>query len=168
MFVYDFNGDGLPDVISSIAAHGAGLAWWEQKKDGTWAEHMIMGDPLTPMAERSGWAETDKSVAFTELHATAFADIDGDGVPDLVTGKRYYSHGYRYEENDVDAPPAMYWFKTIRKGNQVSFEPHMINNNSGLGTQIWAVDVNGDGAPDVLTTARKGAFVFLNRTRTRR
>jgi hypothetical protein len=30
------------------------------------------------------------------------------------------------------------------------------------------VDVNGDGAPDVLTTARKGAFVFLNRTRTRR
>jgi hypothetical protein len=168
MFLYDFNGDGLPDMISSVAAHGVGLAWWEQKKDGTWAQHTIVGDPLTPMAERSGWAETDKSFAPIELHATAFADIDGDGVPDLVTGKRWYSHGYRYEENDVDAPPAMYWFKTVRKGNQVSFEPHMINNNSGLGTQIWAVDVNGDGAPDVLTTARKGAFVFLNRTRTRR
>lgn len=168
MFVYDLNGDGLPDVISSIAAHGVGLAWWEQKKDGTWQEHMIMGDPLTPMAERSGWAETDKSVAFIELHATAFADIDGDGVPDFITGKRWYSHGYRYEENDVDAPPVMYWFKTIRRGNQVSFEPHMINNNSGLGTQINVLDVNGDGAPDVLTSARHGTFVFLNHTRTRR
>ena len=33
------------------------------------------------------------------------------------------------------------------------------------GTQIQAVDVNGDGKPDVLTAARKGVFVFLNNIR---
>jgi hypothetical protein len=44
----------------------------------------------------------------------------------------------------------------------VEFVPHLINNYVALGTQIQAVDVNGDGKPDVLTSARKGAFIFLN------
>ena len=32
--VGDVNGDGLPDVIGSLAAHGYGLAWWEQVREG--------------------------------------------------------------------------------------------------------------------------------------
>ena len=34
--VYDVNGDGLNDVVTSLQAHGWGLAWFEQKraKDG--------------------------------------------------------------------------------------------------------------------------------------
>ena len=68
MFVYDVNGDGLPDVITSLAAHGWGLAWFEQKRDGrgniSWKRHMIMGNPSAP--DRQEWEETDKSVAFSE------------------------------------------------------------------------------------------------------
>ena len=30
MYAYDVNGDGLNDVITSIEAHGYGLAWYEQ------------------------------------------------------------------------------------------------------------------------------------------
>ena len=30
MYAYDVNGDGLNDVITSLAAHGFGLAWYEQ------------------------------------------------------------------------------------------------------------------------------------------
>jgi FG-GAP repeat len=41
----------------------------------------------------------------------------------------------------------------------------LINNNSGVGTQILVTDINGDGKPDVLTSARKGTFVFLNSPR---
>jgi hypothetical protein len=39
---------------------------------------------------------------------------------------------------------------------------HLIDNHSGVGTQIVATDMNGDGTPDVLTTARKGTFIFFN------
>ena len=37
MAVYDVNGDGLNDVVTSLQAHGWGLSWFEQKKaaDGT-------------------------------------------------------------------------------------------------------------------------------------
>ena len=32
MAVYDVNGDGLNDVVTSLQAHGLGLSWFEQKK----------------------------------------------------------------------------------------------------------------------------------------
>ena len=33
MAVYDVNGDGLNDVVTSLQAHGFGLSWFEQKRD---------------------------------------------------------------------------------------------------------------------------------------
>ena len=167
LLVYDVNGDGLPDVIGSLEAHGPGLVWWEQKRDAlgeiSFVRHMIMGDPAASAAERASWEETDKSVAFTELHALALADLDGDGLPDIVTGKRWWSHGDNYGSKDAQAPPVLYWFRMVRHGGgRVAFEPHLLHNASGLGVQIVAADVNGDGRPDILSAARKGAFIFFN------
>jgi hypothetical protein len=166
--VYDVNGDGIPDVISSLNAHGPGLAWFEQKKDpagnSTWTRHLIMGNPAAPIAQRNEWEETDKSVAFTELHALALADLDGDGMPCIVTGKRWWSHGYIYDENQVDNPPVLYRFKLQRQAGSVAWVPKMIHNASGIGTQILSKDINKDGKVEILTTARKGTFVFFDTT----
>ncbi len=164
--VYDVNGDGVPDVITSLNAHGPGLAWFEQLKDAggnvSWKRHLIMGDPATPMAEREQWEETDKAVAFTELHALALAYLDGDGSMSIITGKRWWSHGYVYNENDLTNPPVLYRFKLVRKaGGAVEWVPALIDDHSGLGTQILTTDINEDGQPEILTTARKGTFVFL-------
>ena len=80
-----------------------------------------------------------------------------------TTGKRWFSHGMEYPENDRDDPAVMAWFKLVRRsGGQVEFVPHIINDYVGLGTQIAVVDMNGDKRPDVLTAARKGAYIFLN------
>jgi len=165
MFVYDVNGDALPDVITSLAAHGWGLAWFEQKRDArgeiSWKRHMIMGNPAAP--DRQEWEETDKSVAFSELHALALADIDGDGLKDIVTGKRWWSHGDNYGTPDAQSPAVLYWFQLVRKSpSEVQWIPHRINNNSGVGTQIVAADLKAQGKVDILTSARKGAFVFLH------
>jgi hypothetical protein len=165
IFVYDVNGDGVPDVITSLNAHGPGLAWFEQQRgpqgDVTWKRHLIMGDPSAPAAEREHWEETDKSVAFTELHALAWANLDGDELPSIITGKRWWSHGYVYDENDVENPPVLYRFRLVRKpGGTVEWIPSLIHNASGVGTQIVAKDINQDGKIEIVTTARKGTFVF--------
>ena len=47
---YDVNGDGLTDIVTSLAAHDFGLAWWEQKKDGTFEKHEIAEDFSTTNA----------------------------------------------------------------------------------------------------------------------
>lgn len=167
IFVYDVNADGMPDVITSLNAHGPGLAWLEQQRDAqgniSWKRHLIMGDPSTPLVDRKDWEETDQSVAFTELHALALADLDGDGVPCIVTGKRWWSHGYIYDENQVDNPPVLYRFKLARKPHAgVEWVPRLIHDASGIGTQILAKDIDKDGKFEILTSARKGAFVFFD------
>lgn len=45
------------------------------------------------------------------------------------------------------------------------FEPELINNASGAGSQLVAVNVNDDGLVDVLTTGANGSFIFFGEPR---
>jgi hypothetical protein len=107
--------------------------------------------------------EARYGVAFSQPHALALADMNGDGLPDVVTGKRRWAHG---PTGDVEpmADPVTYWFQLVRGSEgPARFVPHLIDDASGLGVQITLADVDRDGRPDVLTASKLGAFVFLNR-----
>jgi hypothetical protein len=142
MPVYDVNGDGVNDVIAS-SAHKIGLWWYEQKKDakGQFVQH-----------------EIDNSISQT--HALVLADINGDGLMDIVTGKRYLAHGPTGDVNPTD-PPVLVWFELQREKGEVKWIKHEIDNDSGVGTQFTVADMNGDKLPDVITSNKKGVYVFL-------
>jgi hypothetical protein len=92
-------------------------------------------------------------------------DVDGDGLKDIVTGKRFWAHG---PTGDVEpnAPAVLYWFQLVRKANhEVDFVPHLIDDNSGVGTEVTTGDINGDGRPDVVVGNKKGTFVFLQQVK---
>ena len=46
------------------------------------------------------------------------------------------------------------------------FVPELIHNRSGVGSHFVAVDLNKDGAPEIITSTNKGTHIFYNRVRT--
>lgn len=152
LLVYDVNADGRNDVITSYNAHGYGFGWFEQNKDGTFTEHKLMG---------SKEEDSPHKVKFSQLHAMQLADVDGDGVLDVVTGKRRWAHG-PLKDDEPNAPPVLYWFQIKRDGKGgADFIPHLIDNASGVGTEVTPGDVNKDGKVDVVVGNKTGVFVFL-------
>jgi hypothetical protein len=145
MYAFDIDGDGDSDVLST-AAHKVGMWWHEQlgegkeHSEGKWQTHLI-----------------DDS--FTQTHALCLADINGDNLPDFITGKRFWAHGPKGDINPGD-PAVLFWFELKRAGGKPTWTPHQIDHDSGVGTQFEVADVNGDSLLDVVTSNKKGVHYF--------
>jgi hypothetical protein len=155
MYAYDVDGDGDNDIISSLNAHDFDLAWFENVREGsdiTFKPHLIMGSK--PEHNKYG-------LVFSELHSVALADIDGDGLKDIVTGKTYYSH---HKGSPMwDAGAVVYWFKLARTKGGVDWIPFKADGEAGIGRQISVGDVNGDKLPDIVVGGMKGSHVLIHR-----
>ena len=163
MCVYDVNGDKLNDVVTSIQAHAFGLAWFEQKRDAggkvSFVRHMISDDFASKNAG---------GVTFSEPHGSACADMTGDGMPDFVIGKRFFSHNESTTDPDPYGAAVLYVYRTVRNKQSpggAEFVPELVHNQSGAGSQVLAVDLNKDGVMDLVTSGELGAFAFLGNAR---
>lgn len=144
ILVVDVNSDGAADLIVG-AAHGYGLDWWEQRLDGgkrTWIKH-----PIDPYA--------------SQYHDMIWADIDGDGACELITGQRYRAHcgNDPGESDDI----GVFYFKW----NGESFTKCVIDYGpptlaSGVGIHFAVADLDGDGWLDIVAPGKDGLYVFFN------
>jgi hypothetical protein len=146
MYTYDIDGDGKADILSS-SAHLYGI-WAHIQKPGKDGHPSFLRQDLFPKI-------------FSQTHAMQLIDINGDGLKDFVTGKRRWAHGPKGDA-DPNATPVLAWFEAKKsRDGQITFTPHQIDDASGIGTQFWTGDFNGDGLPDIVISNKMGVFLFL-------
>ncbi len=160
----DVNGDGLVDLVYGMG-HDYGLFWVEQGK-GTGGQRTWMPHPI------------DKTVA--SVHALMWADLDGDGKDELVTGKRVYAHEIEPGATDGSVI-ARYLFDPARKEwtRHVIFQGEPAKNaprdrekrlalkdfpagTAGTGLQLTAIDIDKDGDLDLVCPGKSGLYLFEN------
>ena len=137
MYALDLDGDHLADVLCAHP-HDYGFRWWQQAPGGGFLEHSI-----------------DETIS--QLHAVGLADLDGDGVPEIVTGKTRYAHTY---DPGAEDPPLLVYYR-ISPGPV--FERHDIDDASGIGRTVTIGDVDGDHRPDIVVSNKNGLFYFRQR-----
>ncbi|WP_170110742.1 FG-GAP repeat domain-containing protein [Flavilitoribacter nigricans] len=143
MYAYDFDGDGDQDVLSA-SAHAYGV-WWHEQVPGEEGEIAFQRHLI--------------DTSFSQTHGVAMLDMNGDDLPDFVTGKRFYAH--QGKDPGGKEPPVIYWFELDRgEDGSVSWERHTIDDNSGIGIHVVVRDINGDGKLDILNGNKKGVIVF--------
>jgi hypothetical protein len=144
IYMLDTKGNGSKDLVSA-SAHNFGIWWHEKNKDTTtheiWEHHLIFKE-------------------FSQSHGLAMADINGDGYPDLISGKRYFAHNGK--DPGAFEPAVLYWFK-FKPGKTPLWIPHLVDSNSGVGLQVVVKDMNKDGLPDIVISNKKGVFYFEQR-----
>jgi hypothetical protein len=149
MAVFDVDADGDSDVVTALAAHQYGLSWFEQVDADHFTPHQI----LAPAAG---------GISFSQQHSLSVGDLNGDGLPDFVTGKRYYAHPSTNPDPGTTDPPVLYWFE-LSRGATTTFVPHLIHSESGAGCNFPIRDVTGDGKLDIFTTNKRGTFLHVQR-----
>lgn len=143
IWTMDVNGDGLSDVIYS-SAHGYGVFWCEQVRRGSetqWIRHLI-------------------DDTWTQVHSLTLADINGDGIPEIIAGKRFMAHNGG--DPDEFGPLGVYYY-TLKRDPKPVWTKHAITYNQGIGSgmNIVAMDLTGSGRIDIVTTGKFGGPVWF-------
>lgn len=161
---YDVNGDGLTDVIWGNG-HGFGLQWLKQTKSAA--------------GERE-WTKLTIDDTFSQVHTLLLADLDGQGEPELVTGKRVYAHEVEPGATDgsvvlsfqYDRKTEKWIRSTIFQGDPALNAPNDAKDRwalkdfpagtAGTGLQMAAVDMDADGDVDLVCPGKSGLYLFEN------
>ncbi len=145
MLVRDVDGDGTNDLVWG-KGHDYGLMLWRGR--GIAADGKLQFD------------EQVIDDSYSQPHAVHFADLDGDGSDELITGKRVRAHNGR-DPGGTEPPLVCYY---VWDAKTKSYARHLIDDGHvGIGLQIRTADIDADGDTDIVVAGKEGTQILFNR-----
>lgn len=144
ILVVDVDSDGDGDIVWA-RGHGFGLYWHEQRlEDGarTWVRHAI-------------------DTSASQFHSLLLADLDGDGVEEVIAGKRYMGH----DGLDPGEYDPLVIHRYVFDGKARTWRRFAVSWGGGVGFGLdpEAVDIDADGDIDLVCPGRSGLYLLENR-----
>lgn len=144
ILVVDADGDGDNDLVWG-RAHQAGLYWLEQvagnDAGGEWKQHVI-------------------DTATGQNHSLLWADLDGNGQAELITGSRFLGH----DGKDLGEYNPLQIRSFEFDPEQGTWRPRILSWNDRVspGLDPKVADLDGDGDLDLVCADQNGCYLLVN------
>ena len=150
-WIGDFNGDGLPDIITGGYTTGR---IWHYKGTGR-------DEKGVPKLEYVGPVEADGKPIDTTWGAGPFvADVDGDGKLDVLTGSWWWS-GIAHDPAPGEIEPIMYFRGTDKGLVRTPFPSDGKMPDLSI-ARPTVIDWNNDGLADLMVSYHSDIFPYRN------
>lgn len=145
IIVHDFDGDGLADVFWGMG-HDYGLFWLKQGRDDA-------GNRI--------WTRRLVDDSWSQAHGLVLVDLDRDGTPEVVTGKRRHAHNGKDPGGEDELLVCTYRFDPV----DGTFKKTTLSRGGDVGAGHYpvVVDLDLDGDLDIVLPGKSGLHMLRNR-----
>ena len=145
IIAHDFDGDGLTDVFWGMG-HDYGLYWLKQGRDEEGART---------------WSRQAVDESWSQAHGLTLADLDSDGVMEVVTGKRRFAHNGKDPGGKEELIVCAYRYD--RESSKFTREVLSEGGEVGTGHYPIVIDIDADGDMDVVLPGKSGLYLLRRR-----
>ena len=108
----------------------------------------------------------DKKIS--QMQALAWEDLDNDGKPEIISGKRYYVHSGK-DRGAEDEIVIVRYVPNLKQDGKVSIKKEVLSNGQvGTGLHIIVADLNQDGWKEIVVPGKSGTHILWNKGKTQK